>query len=158
MVSKEVNGSNFCLRRVVELSKTLDIIFIFLCFRLNFHNLEYLINFAESFTWKQFPARDPETGILTMRGYIARIGGFTILAWAFIAVFHVAQTSYRILSSHAMMYPTWYPFDVSTSPQYEIANLTQVGLHLCCTQKGHSRNVWLYSAELTKCCSLFNLL
>jgi hypothetical protein len=110
------------------MSQTLNIICIFLCFRLSFHNLEYLINFAESFTWKQYPVRDPETGILTMRGYMTRISSFTKFAWAFMAVFHVTQSSYRMLSSHAMIFPTWYPFDVSASPLYEIANFTQVGL------------------------------
>jgi len=118
--------------------------------------LEYLINFAESFTWKEFPTRDPETGILTMRGYITRVGGFALFAWAFIGVFHVTQSSYRILSSHAMIYPTWYPFDVSTSPLYEIVNFTQVGLYLYCIHKAPSRNMWLYSAKLTKYFSLFN--
>jgi hypothetical protein len=145
-------------KRAVEMSQTFNIIPIFLCFRLSYHNLEHLINFAESFTWKQFPTRDPETGILTMRGHITRIGGFTIFAWAFVGVFHVMQTSYRILSSHAMMYPTWYPFDVSTSPLYEIVNFTQVGLRLYRIQKGHRRNIRLYSAKLTKYWWLFNLL
>jgi len=112
--------------------------FIFLCFRLNYHNLEYLINFAESFTWKEFPTRNPETGILTMRGYITRIRSFTMFAWIFVTVFHVTQSSYRMLTSHSMILPTWYPFDASVSPMYEIANFTQVGLHLCYIQTRNS--------------------
>jgi len=140
------------------LSQNINIIFIFLCFRLSFHKLEYLIKFAESFTWKKFPVRDPDTGDLTMRGYFIRIGGFTIFVWAFMIVFHVTQTTYRILFSHTMIFPTWYPFDVSSSPLYEIANFTQVSLHLYCTHKWHTRNIWLYNAELTEDCSLFNLL
>ena len=125
------------------MSQSLNIMFIFLCFRLSSHNFEYLINFAESFTWKKFPVRDPNTGVLTMRGYITRVGGFTIFAWASIAVFHVTQSSYRILSSHAMIYPTRYPFDVSASPLYEIVNFTQVGLHFNCKQKRHRRNIYM---------------
>jgi len=113
--------------------------FIFLCFRLNYHNLEYLINFAESFTWKEFPTRNPETGILTMRGYITRIGGFTLYTWTFVILFHVTQSSYRMLTSHAMIFTTWYPFDASASPMYEIANFTQVGLHLCYTPTRNSK-------------------
>jgi hypothetical protein len=124
--------------------------FISLCFRLGVHNLEHLINFAESFTWKEFPARDSDTGILTMRGYIALISSFTKLVWAFMAVFHVTQCSYRILSSHAMIFTTWYPFDASASPLYEIANFTQVGLQLYCIRKGQSKNIWLYSAGVIK--------
>lgn len=104
--------------------------FIFLCFRLSLRNLEYLINFAESFTWKEFPARGPDTGILTMRGYIARIISFTKFLWIFMAVFHVTQSTYRILSSRAMIFTTWYPFNASASLLYEIVNFTQVSLHL----------------------------
>jgi hypothetical protein len=111
--------------------------FIILCFRLSVHYLEYVINFAESFTWKEFPARDPDTGIVTMRGNITRISGFTKFAWIFVTVFHVTQSSYRMLTSHAMIYPTWYPFDASASPMYEIANFTQVILHLCYIQTGN---------------------
>ena len=114
--------------------------FIFLCFRLSLHKLDYLINFAELFTWKEFPTRDPDTGTLTMRGYIARISSFTIFVWAFMAVFHVTQSSYRILSSHAMIFTTWYPFDASASPLYEIANFTQVGLVLYWIHKGNGKN------------------
>jgi len=115
--------------------------FIFLCFRLSVHYWEYLINFAKSFTWKEFPTRDPETGILTMRGYITRIGGFMIFAWTFVAVFHVTQSSYRMLTSHAIIVITWYPFDASASPMYEIANFTQVGLYLSFIQTGNSKNI-----------------
>jgi hypothetical protein len=125
-----VKGHKFCLSRATEKSQNPNIIFIFLCFRLRFHNLEYLINFAESFTWKQYPIRDPETGTLTMTGYMIHISSFTKFSWSFMVVFHVMQSSYRMLSSHAMIYPTWYPFDVAASPIYEIANFTQVGLHL----------------------------
>ena len=115
--------------------------FIFLCFRLSLHILEYLIKYAESFTWKEFPARDPDTGILTMRGYMARISSFTKLVWAFMAVFHVTQSVYRMLSSHAMIFTTWYPFDASASPLYEIANFTQVGLRLYWIHQGHGKNI-----------------
>jgi len=121
--------------------------FIFLCFRLSLRNLEYVINFAESFTWKEFPARDPDTGVLTMRGYIARIGSFTKFVWAFMVVFHVTQSTYRILSSRAMIFTTWYPFDLSASPLYEITNFTQVNLHLYWINKG-ARQKYLITPAL----------
>jgi hypothetical protein len=113
--------------------------FIFLCFRLSYNNLEHLINFAESFTWKDFPTRNTEPGILTMSRYITRIGGYTKFVWIFITVFHVIQSSYRMLTSHAMIFNTWYPFDASASPMYEITNFTQVGLHLCYTKTGNCK-------------------
>ena len=115
--------------------------FIFLCLRLSLPNLEYLINFAESFTWKQFPVRDPDTGTLTMRGYIVRISSFTKFACAFMSVYHVTQSAYRMLSSHAMIFTTWYPFDVSVSPLYEITNFTQVGLLLYWIKLEHRKYI-----------------
>ena len=99
---------------------------------------------------EKFPVTDPDNNVMPMRGYFTRIGGFTIFVWTFMTVFHVTQSSYRLLSSHAAIYPTWYPFDVSARPLYEIANFTQVSLHLYWIHKEHSRNLWLYSVELTK--------
>jgi hypothetical protein len=128
--------------------------FFFLCFRLSLHNFEHLINFAETFTWKQFQFREPHTGTLTMRGYIVRISSFTKFAWACMTVFHVRQSSYRMLSSRAMIFTTWYPFDVSTSPLYEIVTFTQVGLHLYWIKQGTANTIWLLSEEVTENSSL----
>jgi len=76
-----------------------------------------------------------------MRGYIARISSIMKYVWSFMNVFHVTQSAYRMLTSHAMIFTTWYPFDSSVSPLYEIANFTQVGLHLYWIHKGHSKHI-----------------
>jgi len=76
-----------------------------------------------------------------MRGYIARISSITKYVWAFLIVFHGTQSAYRVLSSHAMIFTTWYPFDSSASPLYEIANFTQVGLLLYWIHRGHGKNI-----------------
>jgi hypothetical protein len=113
--------------------------------------LEHLINFAESFTWKDFPTRNPETGILTMRGYMTRIGVFAIFACIFVAVFHMTESCYRMLTSRTMNLNNWYPFDASASPMYEITYITQVGVYLCYTTTGNFKKIlWLCSALVTK--------
>jgi hypothetical protein len=118
-----------CKMRRSNVQKLLVYFFV-ISFRFSVYNLDCVIHFAESFTWKELPIRDPDTGSLTMRGYIVRISSFTKLVWAFMAVFHVTQSAYRMLSSHAMIFTTWYPFDASVSPLYEIANFSQVSLNL----------------------------
>jgi hypothetical protein len=43
-------------------------------------------------------------------------------------VFHTIQTSVRLVLNHDMVFNTWYLFDASVSPVYEIANFTKVML------------------------------
>jgi hypothetical protein len=40
--------------------------------------------------------------------------------------YHGTQSALRVVLDHDMIYTSWYPFDVSTSPAFEIVNLTQV--------------------------------
>jgi hypothetical protein len=44
----------------------------------------------------------------------------------FVFVFHGIQTGIRIVMSHELIFPAWFPFDVSSSPLYEIVNFIQV--------------------------------
>jgi hypothetical protein len=41
-------------------------------------------------------------------------------------VFHGVQSSAHMWRNHDMVFTTWYPFDVSKSPVYEVINITQV--------------------------------
>jgi hypothetical protein len=88
--------------------------------------LEHLIGLTNSFSWEELPTRDPETGYLTNAGYIRLIPSITKYITALVLAFHGTQTIVRIVLNHDMVFTTWYPFDVSASPAYEIANLTQV--------------------------------
>ena len=75
------------------------------------------------------PTRDPDTGYLTKAGYITIIQTLAKNANAFLIAFNIIQFIVRSVMSHDMMYASWYPFDVSVSPMYEIANFTQVILN-----------------------------
>lgn len=81
---------------------------------------------ADSFQMEDLPLRDPVTGNLTVTGCIPLVNDLTKHGWVFVVVFHTIQSTYRMLTNRAMIFPTWYPFDASVSPLYEITNLIQV--------------------------------
>lgn len=85
-----------------------------------------MIHLTESFKREDFPNRDPDTGSLTMTGYIPRVNNLTKYGWVFVAVFHGIQSALRMTFNHSMIFTTWYPFDASISPVYEIVNMSQV--------------------------------
>jgi hypothetical protein len=91
--------------------------------------LEYLLDLTDSFTWEELPTRDPDTGNLTKAGYIPVVQRLTKYVLLILLAFHTLQCSVRIVLNHDMIVTSWYPFDVSTSPAYEIVNFTQVMPH-----------------------------
>lgn len=99
---------------------------LFSCFRFYKDKLEHLLHLTESFVWEDIPARDPATGRITMAGGIQRVQTVTKCAVVFMFTFHGVQSSLHMWKNHDMVFTTWYPFDVSYSPVYEIVNVTQV--------------------------------
>jgi hypothetical protein len=97
-------------------------------YRYSYHKseIEHLICITDSFTWEQLPTRDPDTGNLTKAGYVPLIQKVVNYSVAITLIFHSIQSTVRIVLYHDMVFTTWYPFDVSMSPAYEVANLTQV--------------------------------
>jgi hypothetical protein len=89
-------------------------------------DMEHLLSLTDSFTWEELPTRDPDTGNLTKAGYIPIIQTIPAYIIVLSMVYHTVQSTVRIVLSHDMLMTTWYPFDASVSPMYEIANLTQV--------------------------------
>jgi hypothetical protein len=99
------------------------------CYSFRKRELEYLLGLTDSFTWEELPTRDPDTGNLTKAGCIPIIERFTKYALLILLAFHTIQSSVRIVLNHDMIFTSCYPFDVSTSPAYEIVNFTQVMPH-----------------------------
>ena len=89
-------------------------------------NIEKVLTLTDFFTWEELPTRDPDTGYFTKAGYIPIIQALAKILNAFLIVFNIIQFIVRSVTSHDIMYTNWYPFDVSVSPLYEIANFTQV--------------------------------
>jgi hypothetical protein len=89
-------------------------------------DIEHLLSLTDSFTWEELPTRDPHTGYLTKSGYIPIIQDLTKNMIVLVIVFNAAHITLRIVMNHDMALASWYPFDVSVSPMYEIANFTQV--------------------------------
>jgi hypothetical protein len=89
-------------------------------------NIQRLLSLTDCFSWEDLPTTDPETGHLTKAGYIPIIQRLTKYVPASLIGYHVTQSTARILLSRDMVFTTWYPFDATVSPVYELANLTQV--------------------------------
>jgi hypothetical protein len=87
---------------------------------------ERLIGLTEFFTWEDQPTRDPATGRLRWAGLITRIQNISKKIFVFTVVFHVIHISLRIATSHDLVFKAWYPFDVTTTPAYQLIILTQV--------------------------------
>jgi hypothetical protein len=89
-------------------------------------DIELLLALTDSFTWEELPTRDPETGNITNAGYIPIIQSRTKNIASFALLFHGIQSAVRIVISHEMIFPVWFPIDASRSPLYEIINFMQV--------------------------------
>ena len=89
-------------------------------------DIEHLLNLTDSFTWEELPTRDPETGNITNAGYIPIIKSHTKNIVSFVFAFHGIQSVVRIVMSHELIFPMWFPIDASWSPLYEIINFIQV--------------------------------
>lgn len=90
-------------------------------------DIEYLFTLTDSFTWEELPTRDPDTGHLTKAGYIPVIQRLTNYAVLFGTIFYFMQSTVRMVSKHEMIFSSWFPFDLSVTTVYVIANTMQVG-------------------------------
>jgi hypothetical protein len=84
------------------------------------------MDLTDSFTWEDLPTRDADTGQLTAAGWIRLIKTYSRRATVLIIVFHTVQSSIRIVTNHETIFITWYPFDWTVSPFYELVNISQV--------------------------------
>jgi len=87
-----------------------------------------MLRLTDAFIWEDLPTTDPVTGSLTMAAWIPRIQKFTNIITATAIAFHVVQTTIRftISDDRLLTFVTWYPFDVTKSPTYELISITQV--------------------------------
>ena len=90
-------------------------------------DIEHLLTLTDSFTWEELPTRDPDTGYMTKAGYIPAIQRLTHYAVLFGTIFYVTQSAVRMVSNHEMIFSSWFPFDLSVTTVYVIANIMQVG-------------------------------
>jgi hypothetical protein len=87
-----------------------------------------MLRITDAFIWEDLPRINPDTGYLAMVAWIPRIQKVTTFITSFVLIFHVIQNSIRFSTSddHPMIYETWYPFDSTKSPAYELTNIAQV--------------------------------
>jgi len=87
-----------------------------------------MLRLTDAFIWEDLPTTDPVTGSLTMAGWIPRIQKFTTIIITTAFSLHVVQNTIMFFTSDDLyfMFGTWYPFDATKSPTYELINITQV--------------------------------
>ena len=100
-------------------------------FRFRQSSFERAMDLTDSFTWEDLPTRDADTGQLTAAGWISLIQKYTIPIAITTLGFHFVQSTIRILINHETLFLTWYPFDWTVSPFYELVNFSQVRISQC---------------------------
>jgi len=84
------------------------------------------MDLTDSFTWEDLPARDADTGHLTAAGRIPRIINYRGRAAIAVLSLHFRQSTVRIVTKHETIITSWYSFDWTVSPFYELVNISQV--------------------------------
>jgi hypothetical protein len=84
------------------------------------------MDLTDSFTWEDLPTTDAETGHLTAAGWIPRIKMLSLPAAIAVISFHFVQSGTRIVTNHETILISWYPFNWTTSPFYELVITSQV--------------------------------
>jgi 7tm Odorant receptor. len=115
-----------------------------ICVRWRQKSIERAMDLTDSFTWEDLPTRDAETGHLTPAGWIPLIKMYTTCAAITILAFHILQSTVRIVTNHETIVTSWYPFDWTVSPYYELVNISQVTLPQCYKIKPPSQHFLYY--------------
>jgi hypothetical protein len=86
------------------------------------------LRLTDAFIWEDLPPTDPDTGSVAMVAWIPRIQRISFFITSVATIFHVIQSTVRLLTSdnRPMFYRAWYPFDTIGSPAYELTNIAQV--------------------------------
>jgi hypothetical protein len=90
-------------------------------------HIEHLLTVTDTFTWEELPIRNTDTGHLTKAGYIPVIQRLTKYAFILGLSYHLTQSAYLMVTEYGMVLTSWFPFDLSVTTVYVIANTIQVG-------------------------------
>jgi len=87
-----------------------------------------MLRLTDAFIWEDLPTTHPVTGSLTMAIWIPRIQKIATFITTTAIAFDAVQTTIRFITSddRPFLYGTWYPFDATKSPAYELVNISQV--------------------------------
>jgi hypothetical protein len=96
------------------------------CYSYRKRSFEQIISLTDYFTWEDLPTTDPETGYITKAAYIRIIQKLAKFFAVFMFGFQVTHGTTRMVLRHDMLVTTWFPFETTESPVYEILNLIQV--------------------------------
>jgi len=87
-----------------------------------------MLRLTDAFIWEDLPTTDPVTGSLTMAAWVPGVQKFATIITTAVITFHFSHITIRftISDDRPFIYGTWYPFDVTNSPTYELINISQV--------------------------------
>ncbi|KAJ4437171.1 hypothetical protein ANN_17306, partial [Periplaneta americana] len=100
------------------------VIFVDLSFRFRKYEYDNVLKMTEMFVWEDMPEKDPEVRNLTMAGWIPRIQKIMKKIILSVISIHTVQSCIRLVNNHELMFVTWYPFDTSNSPIFEVIYIT----------------------------------
>jgi len=104
-------------------------------YRFRQRSIERAMDLTDSFTWEDLPTRDADTGQLTEAGWIPLILMYNSRIIVGMYVYHCVHSTIRIVKSHETIFITWYPFDWTVPPFYELVNISQVTISQCKSNK-----------------------
>jgi len=101
-----------------------------------------MLRLTDAFIWEDLPTTDPVTRSMTMATWIPRIQKLATIISTTGVAYHVVQTTIRFTTNddRTFVFGTWYPFDTTKSPTYELVHISQVnrllsgGFKLCALQ------------------------
>jgi uncharacterized membrane protein len=102
----------------------------FFFLRLRQQSIERAIDLTDSFTWEDLPTRDADSGHRTAAGWIPLILKYSRNTAIAILGFHAVQSTIRIVINHDTILISWFPFDWTVSPFYELVNISQVTISM----------------------------
>ncbi|XP_033609372.1 uncharacterized protein LOC111869596 [Cryptotermes secundus] len=119
----DISEHNDDLKNFMKTFLVLNWLHLNLSWRLR--EVERLLRLTESFTSEDQPANDPDTGHRTLAGWIPQLQKVMKYSFAFVASYHLVQSGVRIYTciSHELVFRTWQPFDIVSSPGYELTHL-----------------------------------
>ncbi|PNF35137.1 hypothetical protein B7P43_G09265 [Cryptotermes secundus] len=97
------------------------------CCRFRTNAVERLIRGTEAFNWESLPKNDPDTGSLTMAGWVFFLGTVIRRTVGIVMSYFLMHAAVTLLISHerVLLFNAWFPFDWTVSPTYELICLQQ---------------------------------
>ena len=86
---------------------------------------------TDVFIWEDMPIKNPKTGKYTMAGWIMLT--LKLIKYNFVifmAIVHITQCLPTVINDREFLVECWFPFDVHSSPAFELINVLEVSKYI----------------------------